>query len=334
MHDFWVAAAQFEARDRDKAHNFARIADLSFRAARAGAAAVLFHECCVTGYTFLQTLRREELLDLAEPVPDGLTTRQLGELAREASITILAGLLEREQDPATGELRIYNTCVAVSPGGFLARHRKLHPFVSPHLSAGSAYTMFDLGGIRAGILICYDNNLPENVRMTTLLGAEVIFMPHVTCGTPSPVPGRGVIAREVWDNRARDPARCREEFHGPKGRQWLMKWLPARAFENGVYAVFSNAIGIDHDTVKTGGAMVIDPYGDVVAESNELEEDVVLALCTAEKIERSGGRRYLRARRPELYAKLAEALPRGQGPVTEPGWKLERPPDAPGAAPA
>jgi hypothetical protein len=80
--------------------------------------------------------------------------------------------------------------------------------------------------------------------------------------------------------------------------------------------------------------MVIDPYGDVVAESNELEEDVVLALCTAEKIERSGGRRYLRARRPELYAKLAEALPRGQGPVTEPGWRLERPPDAPGAAPA
>jgi hypothetical protein len=144
------------------------------------------------------------------------------------------------------------------------------------------------------------------------------------------MPGRGVIAREVWENRERDPARCLKEFQGPKGRGWLMRWLPARAYENGVYAVFANAVGVDHDTVKTGNAMVLDPYGEVIAESRRLGDDVVVALCTPEKIERSSGRRYLRARRPELYGKLVEPLPPGRKPVTAPGWTLDRPPDASG----
>jgi hypothetical protein len=50
-----------------------------------------------------------------------------------------------------------------------------------------------------------DNNLPENVRCTTMLGAEIILMPHVTGGTASSQPGRGVIDRALWDQRERDP---------------------------------------------------------------------------------------------------------------------------------
>jgi predicted amidohydrolase len=322
MKDIRIAAAQFEARDRDKEYNLERIRSLAGDAARAGAHAVCFHECCVTGYSFLQPLSREELLDLAEPVPGGPSTRFVADLARRLGIVVLAGLLEEDSG------RIHNTCVAVGPEGLLARHRKIHTFVSPHLAPGDRYTLFDLHGVHAGILICYDNNLPENVRATTLLGAEVIFMPHVTCGTESPMPGRGIIPREVWENRERDPARCRQEFQGPKGREWLLKWLPARAYENGVYAVFSNAVGVDFNTVKTGNAMVIDPYGEIIAESSALGDDVVVALCTPEKIERSSGRRYLRARRPELYSKLVEPHPPGEAPVTLPGWTLERPADA------
>ncbi|MBI4600740.1 MAG: nitrilase [Planctomycetes bacterium] len=322
MRDIRIGAAQFEARDRDVAHNLSRVRDLAAAAAKEGAEAVLFHECCLTGYTFLQTLTRPEMLELAEPVPDGPSTRALAEAARDLKVTILAGLLERDGG------RIHNTCVAVGPSGLLARHRKIHTFVSPHLTPGSSYTLFDLGGVRAGILICYDNNLPENVRVTALLGAEVVFMPHVTCGTPSPMPGRGLIPREVWEGRHRNPVRCRQEFRGPKGREWLLKWLPARAYENGVYVVFSNAVGVDHDTVKTGNAMLVDPYGEILVESDELGDDVVVALCTGEKVERSSGRRYLRARRPELYALLVEPHPEGRGPVTEPGWRLERPADA------
>ena len=243
MRDVRIAAAQFEARDGDKAYNLARIESLAERAAGEGAEIVSFHECCVSGYTFLQTLSRDELTALAEPVPDGPTTRHLMKLAAELGVALLAGLIERDGD------RLYNCYAAVSPQGFVARHRKLHAFISPHLCSGSEFTVFDLAGVRAAILTCYDNNLVENPRIAALLGAELIFAPHVTCGLPSAMPGRGLIDRRLWDNRQRDPVPLRMEFDGPKGRGWLMRWLPARAYDNGVYYVFTNAVGVDHDTI-------------------------------------------------------------------------------------
>ena len=152
-----------------------------------------------------------------------------------------------------------------------------------------------------------------------MLGAEIIIMPHVTGCLPSVMPGRGVVERELWDRRHEDPVRLRQEFQGPKGREWLMRWLPARAYENGIYAVFSNPIGWDYDTVKPGLAMILDPYGEIVAESRALDDDVVVGLLTADKIAQSSGRRYLKARRPELYGKLVEP----QESQTLPGWRME-----------
>ena len=189
------------------------------------------------------------------------------------------------------------------------------------MSWGDELAVFQLGDIPCGILTCYDNNLVENPRILALQGAEVIFAPHVTCGLPSPMPGRGKIDKQLWDNRLRDPVPLRMEFDGPKGRAWLMRWLPARAYENGVYYIFTNPIGVDHDTIKTGGAMILDPFGEVIVESRALDDDVVVSLCTAEKIPLSGGRRYLKARRPELYAKLVEPLPDGRKPEVCPGWR-------------
>ena len=74
-----------------------------------------------------------------------------------------------------------------------------------------------------------------------------------------------------------------------------MRWLPARAWENGVYAVFSNVVGVDGGTIKPGLAMILDPFGEVLAESQVLGDDVVVALLTPEKLDQSSGRRYLRA---------------------------------------
>jgi hypothetical protein len=139
------------------------------------------------------------------------------------------------------------------------------------------------------------------------------------------MPGRGIIDRKLWENRGRDPVSLRQEFLGPKGRGWLMRWLPTRAYENGVYAVYTNPIGIDHDTVKNGNAMVIDPFGEILVESDALEDDVVVALCTPDKIPVSSGYRYLRARRPELYHKLVEPLPEDMDQGTNPGWQLADP---------
>jgi predicted amidohydrolase len=317
MRDVRVGAAQFEHRDGDKPHNLARIDDLAGRAARQGAEVVSFHECSVTGYTFLRRLDRAALARLAEPVPDGPSTAALIETARGHGVVIMAGLIEAEGD------RFYKTYVTVGPEGFITRFRKLHPFINRHIVPGEAHHVIELRGMRAGFLVCYDCNLPENVRITTLMGAAVIFAPHVTGGTPSEMPGRGPIEPALWERRHQDPEALRREFDGPKGRAWLMRWLPARAWENGVYIVFSNAVGRDDNTIKPGLAMVLDPFGEVQAESRSLEDDVVVTELKADKLERAPGRRYLRARRPELYAKLVEPHSAGHAAVTEPGWRVD-----------
>jgi predicted amidohydrolase len=313
MTDLRVATAQFEARDNDKAYNLGVIARLARQAVDQGAQIVSFHECSITGYTFLQRLNRAQITDLAEPVPDGSSTRRLVEIARELNVIVMAGLIERDGD------KLLKCYVTVGPDGFITKFHKLHPFINPALTPGDRYNVIDLLGWKAGFLVCYDNNLPENVRVTTMMGAQVIFMPHVTGCLPSPMPGRGKVARELWENRHRDPARLRMEFEGPKGRGWLMKWLPARAYENGVYAVFANNVGVDDDTIKPGLSMVLDPFGDVIAECHELGDDVTVATLTPEKLEQSSGRRHLRARRPDLYGKLVE--PPTQPPITVPAWR-------------
>lgn len=318
MKDIRIGAAQFENRDGDKAYNLSRVRELTRRGAEQGAEIVSFHEVCITAFSWMQSLSYEQLAAQAEPVPDGPSVRELIRIAREFSTVVMAGLLELGPDR-----KVYNTYVVVSPEGYMAKYRKLHAFVNPHETPGDSYTVIDLLGWKIGLSICYDNNLPENVRINALLGAQIVMMPHVTCCLPSVMPGRGTVDRKLWENRHRDPVRLRQEFQGPKGRGWLMRWLPARAYENGIYAVFSNPIGVDYDTVKPGLAMILDPFGEVLVESAALEDDIVVGLVTAAKLEQSSGRRYLRARRPDLYAKLVEPPPPGQKPVTLPGWRME-----------
>ncbi|MGW8315179.1 MAG: nitrilase family protein [Bacteroidales bacterium] len=298
MNELRIASTQFQTRNGDKAYNLSTMEKLIDRAAKMGAQAVSFHELCITSYSFLRHLDREAIISLAEDVPDGESVRRMVQMAKRHGVAVLGGLVEKEEG------RLYNTYVCVTGDGVIARYRKLHPFISPHLSPGDRYEVFDLLGWKCGILICYDNNVIENVRATTLLGAQVIFMPHVTGCTPSPMPGRGWVDRELWDNRESDPVTIRAEFDGPKGRGWLMRWLPARAYDNGVYAVFSNPIGPDDDQLKNGNSMILDPYGEILAECRTLEDEVVVARCTPEKLHLAGGYRYRRARRPELYGRI------------------------------
>jgi predicted amidohydrolase len=192
----------------------------------------------------------------------------------------------------------------VSEDGIVAKYRKLHPFINPHILPGNEYCVFDLLGWRFGILICYDNNIIENVRATRLLGAEVILMPHVTMCTPSDRPGAGFVDPLLWQNRENDPTSLRIEFDGLKGRKWLMKWLPSRAYDNAVYVVFSNPIGMDDDQLKNGCSMIIDPYGDILSECRTLGDDYVIAGLSREKLKKAGGHRYIMARKPELYREI------------------------------
>ena len=311
MKEINIATAQFQTQNGDKEYNLSRIEKLTKEAAGKGAHVVSFHELCITSYGYLRNLSRSDLYEVAEEIPAGPSTDKLIEIAGKHNVALLAGLVEIEGD------KVYNTYVCVTGQGLVARFRKIHPFICSHLSSGNEYVVFDLLGCKCGILICYDNNIIENVRATTLLGAEIIFMPHVTGCTPSPMPGRGWVDRKLWDNREKDPDALRREFDGPKGRGWLMRWLPARAYDNGIYAVFSNPIGPDDDQLKNGNSMILDPYGEILSECRSLDDEVVVARCTPDKLKLAGGYRYKKARRPELYGDI---LSKSHDPITRVEW--------------
>jgi predicted amidohydrolase len=294
-----ISTAQFEHRSGDKAYNLSVIEDLARQASLEGSMVIAFHECSITGYTFARHLSRVQMLELAEPVPGGESIVALKGIAGKYDIVLLAGLFEKDEED-----NLFKTYVCVDKNGLVAKYRKLHPFINPYLTPGDRYCVFELFGWKCSILICYDNNIIENVRATALLGAQIIFMPHVTMCTPSTRPGAGFVDARLWENRETDPTSLRLEFDGLKGRGWLMKWLPARAYDNGVYAVFSNAIGMDDDQLKNGCSMILDPFGDILAECRILGDGLATAVVTPEKLVQAGGHRYIAARRPGLYGEI------------------------------
>ncbi len=309
MQNLRVAAAQFQHAPGDKAANLATVRRFVEQAAANDIQIIAFPECCISGYWHLRNLSREELEELAEPVSEGPASQALMEMSRQYGMTVGAGLVEKD---AAG--RLYNSYVVAMPDGRFARHRKLHVFVSEYLTPGHEYTVFDTPhGCRVGVLICYDNNLIENARITALQGAEVLLAPHQTGGCASGSPhAMSRIDVGLWENRRQNPEPLAAEFHGDKGRGWLMRWLPSRAHDNGLFLVFANGVGRDDNEVRTGNAMVLDPYGRVLAESTALEDDLVFADLDASLRDRSTGARWIRARRPELYSPLTQPTGREQ----------------------
>ena len=83
-----------------------------------------------------------------------------------------------------------------------------------------------------------------------------------------------------------------------------MRWLPSRAHDNGMFVVFSNGIGVDDDEIRTGNAMILDPYGRILAETCKAGDDMVVAELDGSLLERCTGRRWIKTRRPELYEPL------------------------------
>jgi predicted amidohydrolase len=291
-----ISTAQFENKSGDKAYNLSVIDQLAQKAAKEGSNVIAFHECSITGYTFARNLSKEQMLSVAELIPDGESILKLNEIAKQNDIIILAGLFEKDEND-----NLFKAYVCVDKNGLVAKFRKLHPFINPHVTPGDRYCVFEILGWKCGILICYDNNIIENVRATRLLGADIIFMPHVTMCTPSTRPGAGFVDPKLWENRENDPTSLRLEFDGMKGRGWLMKWLPARAYDNAIYAIFSNPIGMDDDQLKNGCSMIVDPFGDVIAECRSFDDSFATATITPDKLKQAGGYRYIQARRPELY---------------------------------
>jgi predicted amidohydrolase len=294
-----AATVQFEPRPGAKEYNLARIEHFARAAADDGVQLVAFPEMCLLGYWHLTKRDAGYLHDVAEP-DDGPSIARISALAAELHLGIGFGLLT-ERDGW-----LFNAYAVCLPDGTVHIHRKLHAFEHEAISCGGRYTVFDTPwDVRVGVLICYDNNLIENVRATALLGAQILLAPHQTGGTNSVSPhGMKPIPLSIWERRHADPAAVEDAFRGPNGREWLLRWLPSRAHDNGLFLIFSNGVGRDDDEVRTGNAMIIDPYGRIIAESWATADAMAIADLDLDLVPASTGRRWLRARRPELYRPL------------------------------
>lgn len=298
-----VAAVQFEMKQDDKATNLKTMERYIARAAAEGADIVSFPEICLTGYNYLFECSKKKLEAIAEDVVKGPSVRKVQAMAKRHKIVVAFGLLEKAADG------LFNTYVVVTPDrGTIFKHRKIHAFENSAISQGNQLEVFELFGWKMGVLICYDNNLPENPRVLCLKGAELIFAPHQTGAFDMSSRGMGRIPLELWRNRDRYPAAMQQAIEGPKGYQWIAKWLPSRPYDNNLFYVFANGVGIDGPEVRVGCSMILDPEGLILAETKKAGDAMVVASLSREACVRTIAGGHLKARRPSLYGKIVEPV--------------------------
>jgi predicted amidohydrolase len=297
-----IAAVQFNSAEKDKELNLNNMEGFIKKAADQKADIISFPEICITGYNFiLYTEDRNELFSIAEPVPDGPSVKRIMEMAGKYNIVVLFGLLEKE-----GEEKLFNCYVTARPDGTFEKYHKIHAFENSLMQQGSEYPVFDLFGWKCGVLICYDNNQPENPRIYSLRGCELLFAPHQTGAFDMECAGMGRIDIQLWDDIEKNRDALFKEFQGPKGREWIVKWLPSRAYDNNMYHVFANGVGLDHDELRTGNAMILDPNGIILAESKSVEPDLVIAQASKSALQGTLGQSHMRTRTTEIYGDLVK----------------------------
>ena len=141
MQAITIATAQFEHKNGDKQYNLSVIEQLAAKAAADGTQVIAFHECSITGYSFARKLSKEQMLAMAEYLPESPSVQQLKKIAATYHIVVLAGLFEKD----AGD-HIFKTYVCVDKNGLVASYRKLHPFINPHIEPGNELVVFDLLG--------------------------------------------------------------------------------------------------------------------------------------------------------------------------------------------
>jgi predicted amidohydrolase len=176
--------AQF-ASSPDKQLNRQRVREYVTRAADAGAALVVLPEAAM--YPFGRP--DEPLADAAEPL-DGPFAAELAAAAARTDMTVLAGMFEA----VPGEPRVFNTVLAVGPGGPLGHYRKLHLFdalgwresdrIRPGEPGSGGLLTIDVGGLTVGVLTCYDLRFPELARALVDAGAQLLALPAAWVAGP------------------------------------------------------------------------------------------------------------------------------------------------------
>lgn len=273
MNDIKIALVQMEAPFGQVEENLDKMQNFVFKAAEHGAEIICFPELCIHGY------RREDVHLVAEPVP-GPCSKAVSNMARDAGLTILAGLAEKSTVD-----KPYNTHLVVNPDGLVEKYRKTHLGKSekPYFTPADQFSVYTTANARFGIQICWEMHFPEISAILSLRGAEIIFAPHAS---PTIVGDR----KSIW-----------------------LKYLAARAYDNAVFVAACNLIGRGGEEQSfCGGALVLDPKGNLIAEAfNDREELLVVSLDsklinTIRRRESKSMRNsfFLDSRRPELYGEL------------------------------
>lgn len=288
--DKWITVGLVQQHcTADRTWNLAESARGIREAAGRGAKLVLLQELH-TGLYFCQT-EDTKTFDLAEPVP-GPTTRELGVLANELGIVIVASVFEKR---ASG---IYHNTAAVleQDGTLVGLYRKMHIPDDPGYSEKFYFTPGDLGfhPIKTsvgtlGVLVCWDQWYPEAARLMTLAGAEFLLFPTAI--------GWSDEDDEAEQTRQRDA--------------WIIIQR-SHAIANGLPVLTCNRVGKEQDPTGRGGGIdfwgssfICGPQGEILAQAGVDQQTVLtteLNMTRSEAVRRVWP--YLRDRRIDAYADL------------------------------
>jgi deaminated glutathione amidase len=267
-----VAALQLSSGS-DTARNISDAEQLVGGAADRGAAYVQLPEY----FNFLGPF--SGFANAAETIP-GPTTRRMAELAKSRAIVLHLGSL-LEVSSTTG--KYYNTSVLIAPSGdIVATYRKIHLFdvnvpgaivhrESDIIVPGEEMVVARLGNFDLGLSICFDLRFPELYRKLALAGADVLAIPAAF---------NAVTGRAHWDLLVR-----------------------SRAIENHAFVVAAAQVGTTSAGIATyGHALIVDPWGEVLAEATSDGPEIVVATLDLDEVARRRAQiAVMDFRRPDVY---------------------------------
>jgi N-carbamoylputrescine amidase len=243
--------------------------------------------CLQELFTTLYFCQREdyEPFGHAETIP-GPSTLVLQGLARELEIVIVASMFEMRAKGVH-----HNTAAVIdADGSYLGKYRKMHIPDDPgfyekfyFVPGDLGYKVFRTRYAAIGVLICWDQWYPEAARLTALKGADILFYPTA-------------IGWAASEGSA--------EVRHAQRQAWKTMQL-SHAIANGVFVAAANRVGVEGDLEFWGNSFVSDPFGRVVAEAGEEDDEILIAECDLAEISfyRSHWP-FLRDRRIETYADL------------------------------
>ncbi len=229
-----------------------------------------------------------ENFKLAEPVP-GPSTDSLSTVAKELGVVIIASLFEKR---AQG---IYHNTTAVldADGSYLGKYRKMHIPDDPAFYEKFYFTPGDLGYkifktkfATFGILICWDQWYPEAARITSLMGAEILFYPTAIGWATS-----------------QDEATNTEQYNA-----WQIIQR-SHSIANGVHVVSVNRVGFEQNGAMKfwGGSFITNPFGSILYKAPHDQEEVNVLEIDLSKTDRYRTHwPFLRDRRIDSYQPITK----------------------------